>query len=795
MYSQASYLLLLLYGCTNLAMAVPPKRKDVVDLPVEVGSPPSPEYALMLPGNQNFRRLFEHDPPQYSQDLWLVVPQTMDVIHTQGGVLPQGTTETSIYQHMHGNTNSVYVTAYESIHAARMAYASVAGTGVAGTLLCINQAENTIELAGSLPPEELRDNIRRVTGDPRPDSEIKFVKNKNYDSHYYKNQHQRYYSTARPRLAGLPLNHPEFANVQSGFSNELECDKEARAFMDIIAEAVGWRKEWPLVLPPGEAAVATEAINRASNLVTTCKKWTLWAEGEENLAIIRGTLSEANYHLSTISSNVAKLGQIIRHSGSLPRSTFNSPWWHFIHSSKDVADIQAKAFLVEAAQLNQKISTYCRNIATSDPLDSTLIKELKDTAARIEDIEKRMRIKLKANEKRRSEIIEAKKAGVGSTQFLDIKPNVWLGIRYEKKSEAIERDIHLLDELILLQTPYYKDLIGIVSSANKAVFELEAKNQERTKMKQKTKDIIENEKAEAEEEIGTILKDVLEAEKRKNTALEQAQIIKDNPNLSTWFRETLSNLGKWVSNKLGDADTAIALAGTATAGAGVGGKVAAGALKASAGVGSSTSRLGSTAAKNIKTMENVEIGNTAKAKGNSQVTAESEQVNIGNLESLLDSSAVNSPVGNTPVGGLFNDVFETIEAGPISDALLEQLQNLPVASGNPALQAESSSLAQSMSGSLANAARGGGRTLVQTARATPSKIKAKLPGNKYERLAEKRRRSIVRRDNGQTGNQELQNMLDHDSAALAIRAVTRAMLVGIQLASEKMGSTVSSTAN
>ncbi|KYK61339.1 hypothetical protein DCS_02481 [Drechmeria coniospora] len=806
MYAHAFLLLLLLFQWTNLAVTAPHKPKLASNVPTELALPPSPELLGLPSPDQNFRPLFTRGrlPIRNSPYLWLVVPQTMDMIHTQGGVLPQGTTETSIYQHMHGNKNSVYVTVYESIHAARMAYASVAATGIAGTLLCIHEAKNAIELTESVPQTENLQNYERgfvllggawdaqikksaliESGVVYNEDEIEFVDNKNYDLHYY----QQCYSFARPRLAGLPSNHPELADTELKFSNSLECDAEARAFMDSIAEAVGWRKEWPLVLPPSEAAIATEAVMAARSIICDASKAVLEARRADDLVAARRALATAQNALATVKLQLTKIGYIVHYTGSLPRSTFDSPWSELIYCSKVTAGIEGKVMLLEAAQFNQNVlffSTHVKNAAD----DSQIMKEIKDAASQIEEITNTMQKRIKATENQRSEIIGAK-----SKQFEDIKPEIWLGKRLERKSEAIERDIHLLDELIILQTHFYKDLVELVHSAKNAIINLEAKRSK--EMEQKTKEQTEKPK------------EVSDAEKRKNTAIEQAQRIQDNPKLNPWYKRALSKVTDLVGLKWDNVDTTVALAVTGTAAAGVGGKIAVSTAKVGAGTGSSTSSLGITAAKNIQTVNNVELGNAAKGKtkDNSQVTADSEQVDASDLESLLDSSVVDSPIVDGPVVdgsvvdssvrnslvGFVNEGFEGFEAGPAYDVLLEQLQNLPVASGHPALQAASESLAQSASGSLANPASGAGSSLLKSIKATPSRIKVKLHGNKYERLAEKRRRSIVRRDNGQINNQELQHLLDQDSASVAIRAMIRAMLVGLQYASDIMAHNVTAT--
>ncbi|KYK61338.1 hypothetical protein DCS_02480 [Drechmeria coniospora] len=766
MYAYASFLLLLFLQWTNLAAAAPPNEKVTFNLPAK----PSPP----LPTDKDSTPHSEHAPIRSDPYAWLVVPQTMDMIHNQGGVLPEGKKETSMYQHMLGNKNSVYVTAYHTIRDARMAYASIAGTKAAGTLLCIHKAENAIELTGSIPQTEnfnlqglvmlggvwdaqIKKFAKLRSGDTRKDEKINFVDNNNYDVQY---QHH-HSSNARPRLAGLPLDHPALG-TQSRFSSELECDKEAHAYMDTIAEAVGWRKEWPLVLAPADATIATDVIDDARRVIDDfARKEAVEAERAGDLAAMQRSLTKARNGLSFIKVYTAKIGHIIRYSGSLPHSTFNQPWRTYFHYSNVVAALQAKAFLIEATQLNRKVQTHCRNTAASVPLDDKLIKELKEATNAMEDIAKRLRITLKANENRQSEIRIAKNRGEKSAEFEAIKPEIWLGIRQERKLEAMERDLHLLDELIILQTPYYKDLLEMIDSAKNSLLGLEAKNQERAKMEQKTKQITESKEKEADQEIDQVLEDISEEEKKKTAAIEEARKIQNNPNRNKWEEEALSTVADWIYDNWHNADTAVAVAGTGIAAAAVGGKVAI------------AGGLGSKAANNIQTVDNAASGTTAKANAEdtSQVAANSQKVDTGKVERVLNRQASS---------GLVNQAFEeaTEEAKRVCSVLIEQLEKLPVASGNLGSQTVGESLAQPASGEAAGVLQG---------------VKYQSTRVKTEVLAEKRRRSIGRRDNGHLDNQELQKLVDQISASVATRAVIKAMLTGMQHALELMAPTVKTT--
>ncbi|KYK61341.1 hypothetical protein DCS_02483 [Drechmeria coniospora] len=180
----------------------------------------------------------------------------------------------------------------------------------AGTLFRIYATENIIELTGSLPATEvLRQEIRlflmlggawdaqiiesaTLAGGKNINFEekIDFVPIKNFDPNYY--QHDM--SVARPRLAGLPLNDPALANGESRmFSNVLECDKEARAYIDSIAEYIGWVKTWPLVVRPAEAAIAARAVATARNIISDARKAALEAEKVGDLVAASEALTMA----------------------------------------------------------------------------------------------------------------------------------------------------------------------------------------------------------------------------------------------------------------------------------------------------------------------------------------------------------------------------------------------------------------------------------------------------------------------------------------------------------------------
>ncbi|ODA81104.1 hypothetical protein RJ55_04067 [Drechmeria coniospora] len=540
------------------ALAAPPNKQGAAGELIALTPVPLTKAASPPPTKQGGKPSILHEPRPPIQSVWLVVPQTMAQVQQDGGIHPQGTTGTSVYQHVKGARDSIYVTVYETEEAALAAFDGSAE----GTLVNINALENTIPVAetlnwlpiaklnqyvsiGGIRLAQIISSVDLVHGQIPSAGKRVDVPNAQYRRMLFSSEVS---GNGCPQLAGLPTNHPAIG--QAPFSNfdQTKSDMYVDEYMKMHGKTVQYRGKFPLIIPPSEIDVAYAKISKAGVEIKSAETAAKEAKQAGDSDMANNALAKAQAGSFKIRSELRKQANIIFDSMYLNRPLFDKSWKEAVDYFLTAEGVHSIAWETSVANLQKRV------VLGKDKADGGTLEvkkasalEMKAAVDEAKTYAARMHARHLQTENRISELDAAK-----SQAKLDPAANVmagtlWLGYFRESKPEAIYRERDLRRKISTLQLTSHGLLLGMCESAENY-------------LKQLNKEIEREEGKEGGKETKQGPETVVDAQKaaKAQKAMQEAQKIQDGQEEGSWIGVTLKAVGVAVG--------VVAAADVATAG-------------------------------------------------------------------------------------------------------------------------------------------------------------------------------------------------------------------------------------